>query len=83
MKVDLSEIPDSEVLDGIINLIKKKEGLKVKQEGKTLDVPKISARKLKFYTKKVLRKADLPGHFKVISQGPEEGFMVYFREFPQ
>lgn len=83
MKVDLSKIPDPEVIDGITNLIKQKEGLKVKREGKTLDVPKISSRKLKFYTKKILRKANLPGDFKVISQGPEEGFMVYFREFSQ
>ncbi|MFW9855786.1 MAG: hypothetical protein ACFFFG_12025 [Candidatus Thorarchaeota archaeon] len=83
MKVDLSEIPNDEVLDNLVNYIKDKEGIKVKKEGKTLNVPKISARKLKFYTKKVLRKIDLPGHFKVISKGPDEGFMVYFREFSQ
>lgn len=79
MKVDLSRIPDSEVIDQIADLIKEKEKVKVKKEGKTIEVNGLSSRKLKFYTKKVLGKANLQGYFKVISNGDK--FEVFFKEF--
>ena len=79
MKVDLSNIPDDEVIDQLAKLIKEKESIKVKKEGKTLIAKELSSRKLKFYTKKVLVRAELPGTFRVISQG--DHFLVYFNEF--
>ncbi|MHA1967701.1 MAG: hypothetical protein ACW964_07865 [Candidatus Hodarchaeales archaeon] len=79
MKVDLSSIPDSEVINQIVDLIKEKEKIKVKKEGKTIEVNDLSSRRLKFYTKKVLGKANLPGYFKVISNGDK--FTVLFKEF--
>ncbi len=79
-KVDLSNIPDSEIIDDIINHIKEKEKISVKRDGKTLEFKDLSSRKIKFYTKKILGQANLPGTFKVISKG-EEGFYVFFREF--
>jgi hypothetical protein len=79
MKVDLSKIPDSDLIHDIASIIKKKEKIKVKKDGKVLEIKGLSSKKIKFYTKKVLGKADLPGHFKVISQG-QEGFLVFFWE---
>ncbi|MFX0173216.1 MAG: hypothetical protein ACFE9L_15075 [Candidatus Hodarchaeota archaeon] len=79
MKIDLSNIQDSDLIDKIASIIKKKENIKVKKDGKILEIKGLSSKKIKFYTKKVLRQADLPGHFKVISQG-KEGFLVYFWE---
>ena len=78
MKVDLSSIPKSELIDEIVTLIQEKENIKAAKEGKTLEIEGLSSRKIKFYTKKVLGKADLPGFFKVISHG--EHFEVYFWE---
>ncbi|MHA1976079.1 MAG: hypothetical protein ACW98F_09235 [Candidatus Hodarchaeales archaeon] len=79
MKVDLSNIPDTDVIDELANMIKEKEKIKTKKEGKTLVVKDLSSRKLKFYTKKVLGRKELPGVFKVISQG--DHFLVHFQEF--
>ncbi|MFX0087874.1 MAG: hypothetical protein ACFFAU_19640 [Candidatus Hodarchaeota archaeon] len=79
MKVDLSNIPDSDVIDNIAKLIKEKENIKTKKDGKILEVKGLSSRKLKFYTKKALGRASLPGYFKVISNG--EKFEVLFKEF--
>ncbi|MHA2223779.1 MAG: hypothetical protein ACXAC8_01025 [Candidatus Hodarchaeales archaeon] len=79
MKIDLSQIPDSDLIDNIVDLIQKKENLKAKKDGKTLEIKNLSSRKIKFYTKKVLGQADLPGDFKVISQG--DHFLVYFRGY--
>ena len=79
-KVDLSNIPDSDVIEDIMDYVKKKEKVKVKKDGKTLEFEDLSSRKIKFYTKKILGQADLPGIFKVISQG-DEGFYVFFKEF--
>lgn len=79
MKVDLSNIPDDGVIDELANLIKKRENIKTKKEGKTLVVKDLSSRKLKFYTKKVLGRTELPGTYRVISQG--DHFLVYFHEF--
>ncbi|MHA2244938.1 MAG: hypothetical protein ACXADY_08200 [Candidatus Hodarchaeales archaeon] len=76
MKVDLSSIPNSELIDEIVTLIQEKENIKAEKEGKTIEIEGLSARKIKFYTKKVLGKADLPGFFKVISQG--DHFEVFF-----
>ena len=78
MKVDLSNIPDAEVIDELANMIKEKEKIKTKKEGKTLVVKDLSSRKLKFYTKKVLGRKELPGVYKVVSQG--DHFLVYFQE---
>lgn len=78
MKVDLSSIPKSELIDEIVTLIQEKENIKAAKEGKTLEIEGLSSRKIKFYTKKVLGKADLPGFFKVISHG--EHFEVFFWE---
>ncbi|UCG89992.1 MAG: hypothetical protein JSU57_05895 [Candidatus Heimdallarchaeota archaeon] len=80
MKVDLSNIPESELIDDIIALIQEKENKKATKEGKTIEIEGISSRKLKFYTKKVLGQADLPGFFKVISQG--DHFEVFFWKIP-
>ncbi len=79
MKIDLSQIPDSDLIDKIVDLIQKKEKIKAKKDGKTLDIKDLSSRKIKFYTKKILGQADLQGDFKVISQG--DHFLVYFREY--
>ncbi|MFX1285143.1 MAG: hypothetical protein ACFFB5_15915 [Promethearchaeota archaeon] len=81
MKVDLSNIPKSELIDDIIALIREKEDIKAKKEGKTIELKGLSSRKLKFYTKKVLGQAELPGQFKVISQG--DHFEVFFWKFPE
>lgn len=78
MKVDLSNVPDSNIIDELAKLIKEKENLKAKKEGKTLVVKDLSSRKLKFYTKKILGKSDVEGIYKVISQG--DHFLVYFQE---
>ena len=78
MKVDLSNVPDSDVIDELARMIKEKENLKAKKEGKTLIVKDLSSRKLKFYTKKVLGKSEVQGIYKVISQG--DHFLVYFQE---
>ena len=78
MKVDLSSIPKSELIDEIVTLIQEKENIKAAKEGKTLEIEGLSSRKIKFYTKKVLSKADLPGVFKVISNG--DHFEVFFWE---
>ncbi|PWI49708.1 hypothetical protein CEE45_00845 [Candidatus Heimdallarchaeota archaeon B3_Heim] len=78
MKVDLSNIPDAEIIDELANMIEDKEKIKTKKEGKTLIVKDLSSRKLKFYTKKVLGRKDLPGVYKVVSQG--DHFLVYFQE---
>ncbi|MHA1941846.1 MAG: hypothetical protein ACXABI_15580 [Candidatus Hodarchaeales archaeon] len=79
MKVDLSNIPDNDAIDDLSKLIKSKEKVKTKKDGKTLIVKDLSSRKLKFYTKKVLSQKELPGFYKVISQG--DHFLVYFQEF--
>jgi uncharacterized protein (UPF0305 family) len=79
MKVDLSDIPDSNIIDEIVKLIKEKEKIKVKKDGKLLEIKDLSSRKIKFYTKKVLGRAELPGNFKVISQG--DHFYVHFKEY--
>lgn len=79
MKVDLSNVPKSELIDEIVNLIKEKENITAKKEGNTLDIEGLSSRKIKFYTKKVLGQADLPGFTKVISQG--DHFLVIFKKF--
>jgi hypothetical protein len=79
MKVDLSNIPDDDVIKDLSKLIEKKEKVKTKKEGKTLIVKDLSSRKLKFYTKKILSQKDLPGLYKVISEG--DHFLVYFQEF--
>ena len=79
MKVDLSNIPNDDVIKDLSKLIEKKEKVKTKKEGKTLIVKDISSRKLKFYTKKILSQKDLPGLYKVISEG--DHFLVYFQEF--
>lgn len=79
MKVDLSSIPESELIDEIVTLIQEKENIKAAKEGKTLEIEGLSSRKIKFYTKKVLGKADLPGVFKVISHG--DHFEVFFWKF--
>ena len=79
MKVDLSNIPDDGIIDELAKMIKKKENVKTKKEGKTLVVKDLSSRKLKFYTKKVLGRSDLPGIYKVISEG--DHFLVLFQEF--
>ncbi len=79
MKVDLSNIPDPDILDDLAKMIKEKEGIKTKKEGKTLVAKDLSSRKLKFYTKKVLGRRDLPGVYKVVSQG--DHFLVHFQEF--
>ncbi len=78
MKVDLSNVPDSDIIDELAKIIKEKENLKPKKDGKTLVVKDLSARKLKFYTKKVLGRAELDGMYKVISQG--DHFLVYYQE---
>ncbi len=78
MKVDLSSIPKSELIDEIVTLIQEKENIKAAKEGKTLEIEGLSSRKIKYYTKKVLGKADLPGVFKVISHG--DHFEVFFWE---
>ncbi len=78
MKVDLNSIPESELIDKIAALIQEKENIKASKEGKTLEIEGLSSRKIKFYTKKVLGKADLPGMFKVISHG--DHFEVFFWE---
>lgn len=77
LKVDLSKIPKSELVDDIAKLIEKKEKVKVSKEGKTLEIKKLPSRKIKFYTKKVLGQAGI-GHFKVISHG--DHFEVLFWE---
>ncbi len=79
MKVDLSSIPDPDIINDLAKMIKEKENLKPKKEGKTLVVKDLSSRKLKFYTKKVLGRKDLPGVYKVVSQG--DHFLVHFQEF--
>ncbi len=79
MKVDLSSIPKSELIDEIVTLIQEKENIKAAKEGKTLEIEGLSSRKIKFYTKKVLGKADLPGVFKVISHG--DHFEVIFWKY--
>jgi len=79
MKVDLSNVPKSELIDDIITLIQKKEGIKATKEGKTIEIEGLSSRKLKFYTKKVLGQAELPGFYKVISQGDQ--FEVFFWKY--
>ena len=79
MKVDLSNVPDSSIIDELAKIIKEKENLKSKKEGNTLVVKDLSSRKLKFYTKKVLGKSEEQGIYKVISQG--DHFLVYFQEF--
>ena len=79
MKVDLSNIPNDDVIKDLSKLIEKKEKVKTKKEGKTLIVKDLSSRKLKFYTKKILSQKDLPGLYKVISEG--DHFLVYFQEF--
>ncbi|MFX0014657.1 MAG: hypothetical protein ACFFB2_05880 [Promethearchaeota archaeon] len=81
MKVDLSSIPKSELIDDIAALIKEKENIKAKKEGKTLEIEGLPSRKIKFYTKKILGQADLQGHFKVISHG--DHFEVIFWEFQE
>ena len=81
MKVDLSNIPKSEVIDDIIALIQEKEDIKATKEGKTIQIKGLSSRKIKFYTKKILGKADLPGYYKVVSQG--DHFEVLFWKFPE
>lgn len=78
MKIDLSDIPDSDLIDEIIKTIKDKENLKPKKEGKTIVVNNLSSRKIKFYAKKVLGKAELPGIYRVVSEG--DHFKVYYRE---
>ncbi len=81
MKVDLSNIPKTELIDEIATLINEKENVKAIKEGKTLDVEGLSSRKLKFYVKKVLSKANLPGYFKVISHG--DHFELFFWTFQE
>jgi len=81
MKVDLSKIPKSEVIDDIIALIQEKENIKATKEGKTLQIEGLSSRKIKFYTKKILGQADLPGYSKVVSHG--DHFEVLFWKFPE
>ena len=78
MKVDLSNVPDSNIIDELAKIIKEKENVKTKKEGKTLIAKDLSSRKLKFYTKKVLGKTEAEGIYKVISQG--DHFLVYFQE---
>ncbi|MHA1226436.1 MAG: hypothetical protein ACTSR2_15180 [Candidatus Hodarchaeales archaeon] len=78
MKVDLSDIPESDLVEDLVKLIKEKENLKVKKDGKTIAVEGLSSRKLKFYTKKILGKAELPGLYRVISQG--DHFKVFYKE---
>lgn len=78
MKVDLSDVPDSNIIDELAKIIKEKENLKAKKEGKTLIVENLSSRKLKFYTKKILGRSEVEGIYKVISQG--DHFLVYFQE---
>jgi hypothetical protein len=80
LKVDLSSVPNTDLIEDIIDLIQKKEKIKAKKAGQTLEIKGLSSRKVKFYTKKILGQADLPGYFKVISQG-KEGLLVYFKEF--
>ncbi len=79
MKVDLSNVPKSELIDDIVTLIEEKENVTAKKEGNKLEIEGLSSRKIKFYTKKVLGQADLPGIFKVISQG--DHFLVLFKKF--
>ncbi|MFX1507990.1 MAG: hypothetical protein ACFFDC_18030 [Promethearchaeota archaeon] len=81
MKVDLSKIPKSEIIDDIIALIKEKENIKATKEGKTIQIEGLPSRKIKFYTKKILGQADLPGFSKVISHGNH--FEVLFWEFSE
>lgn len=81
MKIDLSNIPDSEVIDKLVTLIQEKEKITPKKDGKSIEVEGLSSRKLKFYTKKVLGRANLPGYFKVISHRDKDKFEVYFIEF--
>jgi len=81
MKIDLSNIPDSEVIDNLVTLIQEKEKITPKKDGKSIEVEGLSSRKLKFYTKKVLGRANLPGYFKVISHRDKDKFEVYFKEF--
>ncbi len=81
MKVDLSNIPKSELIDDIVTLIQEKENIKAKKEGKILEIEGLPSRKVKFYIKKVLGQADLQGYFKVISQG--DYFEVLFWKFPE
>jgi len=78
MKIDLSDIPDSDLVDEIVKVIKDKENLKPKKEGKTIVINNLSSRKIKFYTKKVLGKAELPGVYRVVSEGDQ--FKVYYKE---
>ena len=78
MKVDLSNVPDSNIIDELAKMIKEKENVKTKKEGKTLVVKDLSSRKLKFYTKKVLGRSETEGIYKVISHG--DHFLVYFQE---
>ena len=79
MKVDLSNVPDDDIINDLSKLIKAKENVKTKKEGKTLIVKDLSSRKLKFYTKKILGQKELPGLYKVISEG--DHFIVHFQEF--
>ncbi len=81
MKVDLSKVPKSELIDDIIALIQEKENIKATKEGKTLQIEGLPSRKIKFYTKKILGQADLPGYCKVISHG--DHFEVLFWEFSE
>ena len=78
MKIDLSAIPDSDLIDEIVQTIKDKEKLKPKKEGKSIIINDLSSRKIKFYTKKVLGKSELPGIYRVISEG--DHFKVYYKE---
>ena len=78
MKVDLSEIPDSDLIDELIDIIKEKEGIKPKKDGKNIEIKGLSSRRIKFYTKKVLGRSELPGFYRVISQG--DYFKVFYKE---
>ena len=78
MKIDLSAIPDSDLIDEIVQTIKDKEKLKPKKEGKSIIINDLSSLKIKFYTKKVLGKSELPGIYRVISEG--DHFKVYYKE---
>ncbi|NHJ00664.1 MAG: hypothetical protein EAX86_00920 [Candidatus Heimdallarchaeota archaeon] len=79
MKIDFSNVPNSEVIDDLVTLIKNKEkDAKVKKDGKSVKVEGLSSRKLKFYAKKVLGRIDAPGITKVVSQG--DHFLVIYKE---
>lgn len=79
MKIDFSNVPDSEVIDDLVSLLKEKEkAAKVKKDGKSVKIDGLSSRKIKFYAKKVLGRMETPGITKVISQG--DHFQIIYKE---